>query len=371
MTIYHAIRQHQVLQRRVQREEQKQARELERRLKEMAKLGELERAKLEVEAFENQIALLRSIHKECGEVWNWDIIAFSLPTAPPRKFSEHETNTQLRLAMLKAKQHQITEEEIQRALEQARAQDEHEFLRAGQDHIKQTAERARLKGLACRVLNGDPKGYAEALAEFSPLAELSALGSSLHFSIHSPSVVECEINVNGIKSIPSETKALTTTGKLSVKAMSRTRFHELYQDHICSSMLRVAREVFVLLPVNIVLVTAMANVSGARTGQNQNAPVLSVEFIRQGFEALEFENLDPSDAIEEFRHNGDFKASRKTEAFMPIHPLQPCFDIPGPPVESGDSSVLLDHAMRLRAEMRKQIPGLNQEESSLQTDIQS
>jgi hypothetical protein len=44
---------------------------------------------------------------------------------------------------------------------------------------------------------------------------------------------------------------------------------------------------------------------------------------RTALARLDFERLDPSDAVEGFLHRGDFKASRKTGAFAPIAPLTP------------------------------------------------
>ena len=40
--------------------------------------------------------------------------------------------------------------------------------------------------------------------------------------------------------------------------MPKGRFHEIYQDYLCGCLLRVAREVFALFPVDTVLVTAVS-----------------------------------------------------------------------------------------------------------------
>ena len=338
----------QVAPRGYQRDEQKRQRELERRLKEQAKLSEREQAKLEVEAFENQVAVLLSVQKEQGETWNWGALAAALPPPVPRKFSAHEVNARLQVAMLRAQQMQTSDGEI----EKAQSQDEQDYQTALRLHHEQVAESEKLKGLARRIVAGEHKAYTEALVEFSPLAEISNLGSSIHFSVHSARLIECVVKVTGAQAIPNEVKALTASGKLSVKAMPKARFHELYQDYICGCMLRVAREVFALLPVECVLVTATTDMLDSRTGKVGETPVLSAAFPRTGFERLDFNSLDPSDSLENFLHRGDFKASRKTEAFQPIDPLT-IADLPDiPSAERTSSSDLLARVKQMREELR-------------------
>jgi hypothetical protein len=156
--------------------------------------------------------------------------------------------------------------------------------------------------------------------------------------------------VKGADVIPTETKILTASGKVSVKTMPPSRFHEVYQDYVCSCMLRVAREVFALLPVDTVLLTAATAVFDPSTGHTAERPVLSVVLRRETFAQLDFERLDPSDAIDRFQHRGDFKASRKTGAFQPITPLT-CADIAHPQLESMSLAELQAAVDRLRGEL--------------------
>ena len=104
--------------------------------------------------------------------------------------------------------------------------------------------------------------------------------------------------------------------------MPKPRFHEIYQDYVCGCVLRLAREVLALLPVDEVLVTASVNGrTDPRTGKPAELPVLSVAIARAVVEQLDFDRLDPSDSMENFSHRGDVKASRKGGEFLPIVPL--------------------------------------------------
>ena len=338
------LRATQANERRQQRDAQKRFRELERQAKEQAKLSVIEQARLEVESFENSLEVLLSIHKEQGGVWNWPELAAALPPHTPRKFARHA---------LKAKQ----ASDIQ-ALGEAHVRDEREYQEAIQSHATETSEWERMRNVARRILAGEPKAYTEVLVQFGGLSEISSLGSSLHFTAHNQKLIECGIKVSGQQAIPSELKTLTATGKVSVKPMPKARFHEIYQDYVCGCVLRVAREVFSLLPVETVLVTASADVLDSRSGQTVEQTVLSVALPRAGLERLNFEHLDPSDAIEDFLHRGDAKASRKSGEFERIVPLTPD-DLPQTTSESMDLETLLARVRRMRDELAQELQKLN------------
>src|SRR3989442_10033966 len=114
-------------------------------------------------------------------------------------------------------------------------------------------------------------------------------------TVHNAKVIECELKVNGRDVIPADAKSLTAAGKLVVKTMPRTRFHEIYQDYVCGCVLRLAREMFALLPVDTVILTATVDGIDSRTGHAAELPVLSVAARRSEIESLDFERLDPSD----------------------------------------------------------------------------
>ncbi len=332
------------LQRKQQRESQKRLRELERQSKEHAKLSAIEQARLEVETYESGLEVLLSVHKEQGEVWDWIKFATTLPPHSPRRFSRHE---------LKAKQ-----SAEQQAIDQARAQDEGEYQESLQAHAAEMAEWEKMKAIARRILDGEHKAYTEALVEFSALAEISDLGSSVHFTVHNVKLLESRLKVNGRQAIPADLKTLTSTGKVSVKPMPKARFHEIYQDYVCGCVLRVAREIFALLPVDTVLVTASADALDSQTGQTVEQPVLSVAVFRAIIGRLDFEQLDPSDAMVNFTRRGDFKASRKSGEFERIAPLTPA-DLPMATHESIDFGDLLSTVQRVRDEVRAEIEKLN------------
>ncbi|MCI0747261.1 MAG: TerB family tellurite resistance protein [Verrucomicrobia subdivision 3 bacterium] len=220
----------------------------------------------------------------------------------------------------------------------AKDRDEREFQAAWTQYQRDHAEWENEKALAASVLAGDHDAYVRVLRELSPFAELSELGSSLNFRIHTPQLMEALVKVNGEQAIPSAIKSLISSGKVSTKAMPKGRFHEIYQDYVCGCVLRVGRELFALLPVETIIVTALADLFDSRTGRTAEQPILSVAMPRGVLRKLNFNLLDPSDAMENFLHRGDFKASRKAGAFVPITPLAPA-DLETPPISIAPATV--------------------------------
>src|SRR5207253_2727861 len=79
---------------------------------------------------------------------------------------------------------------------------------------------------------------------------------------------------------------------------------------------RLAREVFALLPIEVTIVTVGVE---AEEGEAQK-PVVSVILPRDNFLRLDFDNVDPSDAVEQFRVRSSLKISRRTGVFQEVQP---------------------------------------------------
>ena len=360
------IRRREAEARRSERETRKRHKELERRIKERAKLSALEQARLDVEAHENALEVLLSVHKEQSAPIEWPRFASALPPHEPVRSGRHEFAAVLRHGVAELEN---AAEGGNAAAEQARALDEREYQAVRESYENELAEWERMRGLAKRVLAGEAGAYSEAISEFSSLGEMAHLGSSIHITVRSSKLMECVLTVNGREAIPAEVKSLTAAGKLSVKAMPKPRFHEIYQDYVCGCVLRLAREVLALLPVDQVLVTASVNGTDARTGRPADVPVLSAAMTREVIERLDFERLDPSDSMENFLHRGDVKASPKGGEFVAIVPLTPAELAPAQP-ERMDFTGLLNNVRQLRADIGSKLkpatppPADNEEESS-------
>ena len=278
--------------------------------------------------------VLLSVHKERTTGVDWRALSSALPPPEPPRLARHEL-----VALAKRSN-----------LEEARGVDDHEYQTARTTYEEQFAQWEKMHLLAWRVQAGEPRAYTEALSGSLTLTEISNLGSAIHMTVHDPKLIECELKVNGRDVIPADTKSLSAAGKLVVKTMPKARFHEIYQDYVCGCVLRLAREMFALLPVDNVILTATVDGIDSRTGHVAELPVLSVAATRTEIEHLDFERLDPSDAVENFQHRGDVMTSRKSEGFVPIIPLSPA-DIAPPPAETLDFTSLVERVRQFRGEL--------------------
>ena len=138
--------------------------------------------------------------------------------------------------------------------------------------------------MAPKVLAGDIDAYLQLIYEVNPLNDLLQYGGNFEFGTDDPKVIEVEFVVN--------TDALS----LAKSRMSVREYNDLLQDYVASTCIRIARDMFALLPISDTIVHAVIG----------NDTVLSVDFDRSTLSGLKFGYIDPSDTIEKFRHNMKF-----------------------------------------------------------------
>lgn len=321
------IRSMQASARKAERNAQRRQRELEKKKSAYAKMEALEQAAYEVEVYENHIEVLLSVHRESSERIDWLATAERAEPSRPDRKSHNELLAKTKLdtyqpgliaRVFKLQQRQI--EKLTRQVEKARDLDTHEFEQSLSAWQAEHAEWSSDKVLADRLLAGDLTAKREAIELLHPFEDISMLGSSLTFQFHGSGVVEAVLSVHGERVIPSETKSLLQSGKLSTKKMPVGRFNELLQDYICSCALRVGRELLAILSDDLVIVTASDKLLSPSTGHVEEMPLLSVAISRRTLDTLNLDAIDPSDSMKNFVHNMAFK---KTTGFAPVCALSP------------------------------------------------
>ena len=233
-----------------------------------ARMAEHHRAAHEVALFENRIAMLTSMHKEAWRPWDWPAVAAAPPPPNPA---------------------------------------DHESWRWYQR-------------IAQGILAGDVEACRAAITYLGPFDALTSLGTSLDVAIERSWCVEAWFAAQSADVVPTSVLSLTPTGKLSKKPISKTRYWEIYQDYVCSAALRIGREIFALLPIPVAFVHATMPLLDPARGAVADTPVLSVAFERERLLALDFDRIDPSDAVSAFDHAMKLK---KTTGFTPIVLLSP------------------------------------------------
>jgi hypothetical protein len=278
-----------------------------------------------VEFYENRIDLLTSVHKECGSEWDWHAIQSARPPAVPARKDSHEQRARRALAGYTPSiwdrlfgRTEARREALQEAIEEARHRDKRDYKQAVEEYHAAKADWENSRQFAARVLQGDRSAYTEAIRETNPFGDLAILGSSIEFTVLNREVIQVELHVNGEKAIPSEISSQLKSGKLSTKPMPKARFYEIYQAYVCGCVLRVARELLALLPVRMVLVTALGEILNTQTGHLEQKPILSVAIPRDSIDRIQWESVDPADAMVNFVHRMCFKKSKGLFAVEPV-----------------------------------------------------
>lgn len=320
------LRSIQAAQRRSERDAKRRQRELEMQRKQLEKMQELERAEYEVQVFENYLDVLLSVHKECGDVWDWEAIRDSDPPSKPSRTNASEKAALVALESYKPgsmdkllRRAESKRENLARAVEEAKMDDEKDYQNAIENYQKEIAEWESLTKLANRILDDEADAHLEAISELDPFSEINQIGSSIDFQFHGD-LIEATLHVNGEDVIPLESKSLLKSGKLTVKKLPNSQFYELYQDYVCGAVLRVARELFALLPIEMVLVTAVGTLLNTKTGHMEEQPILSIMVPKKTLNRLNFEMIDPSDSMNNFVHRMSFK---KTKGFEGVDRISP------------------------------------------------
>lgn len=205
-------------QRRSERAAVRRQRELERAHKQNAKVMERERAAYEVDVYNNQIDILRSIHRECGHPLDWAAIRDTPAPAEPARRRMREAAAQQALdgytpsvfdkLFGRAESRRAA---LEAAVADARRADEAEHRQALLSHNQAVADWEESRALAVRILAGDPQAHLEAIEGLSPFAEITGLGSSVQLIVDDGGAVEALLHVNSDIVIPSEVKSLLQT----------------------------------------------------------------------------------------------------------------------------------------------------------------
>jgi len=138
--------------------------------------------------------------------------------------------------------------------------------------------------VASSVLNGDIDTYLQVIYEVNPLDDLLDYGTGFEFGTDNSNNMDVEFAIN--ESALSEAR----------NSMSGKEYNNLLQDYVCSTAIRVARDIFALLPVRFSTVHATLN----------DQTILSVRFDRTTLASMRFGFIDPSDTMSRFVHNMAF-----------------------------------------------------------------
>ncbi|MHC0038023.1 DUF4236 domain-containing protein [Pseudoneobacillus sp. C159] len=288
--------------------------QLEKLQREQQKLQEQEYAKLQVELYENRIEQIRSIHQECDEMIDWQEVFYR---EEPFKQNEIGPNQQQASQELQNYKPGLLDKIFKRIEKKRHALIDQVYIAKQKDQADWT-EWHDMHLMAKRVLEKDIDAYFIVIDEFRPLDDLLEFGNSFEFGTDDGNEIHVSFDIDATKVIPETALSLTKTGKLSEKALTKTVYFDLLQDYVCSCALRIAKDMFALLPVQDVYVHAFENRLNSSTGHEEKVAILSVKYDLPTVNRLNLDQLDPSDALINFPHAMTFK---KTKGFEQVEIL--------------------------------------------------
>ena len=161
-------------------------------------------------------------------------------------------------------------------------------------------------------LKSDKNAVLEALEEYLDIEDLP-VGKNVQFEISDEMQIDVYLKVLPYEDvIPEEVYSLRQSGTLSTKKMPKGKGLELYQDHVCSALLRIARETLGVVPLDTVRANAVVNAINPQTGHLEDQIIISTIVVRDSLSKLNLSKIDPSYSLSNFVCNMQFK---KTKGF--------------------------------------------------------
>jgi hypothetical protein len=301
------------ISRSIQRENQKRIRETTKKFNEQQKLNTIADGKKAVKEWNDYVEMLKSFHKNCSETINWDeILNISKPTEP-KLISKYEDLAKYELSIFKPnifhKLFGLTKtkiDKLEKEIVKSKEKDISEFNTENTTFEQENKDWKELIEIAKGVKAKKNDSYEKAIEYFKPFDEVGQLGTNVSFNFYEV-YADIDLFVNGVEIVPDYELNQTATGKLTKKSMPKIKFNELYQDYICSCVLRVAREVFAYIPLKYVRINAMGNILNSQSGHLEKKPILSVIILPETINLMNLKTIDPSDSMNNFVHNMDFK----------------------------------------------------------------
>lgn len=312
--------------REAERESKRRQKELERLQKEQAKLDMLAQAAHEVEVFENLIDRLTTLHSEPFEALDWQVLSEEPPPTAPenqrtreqvarKAFETYKPSFFDKLFGKSPQKLAALESEIQKAINE----DHDTNVIKTKTHEQQRKAWEDRVAFANRINDNDLSAYTELGEQLGLFEEIEEFGIQTEIGFLSDSIAKIRLSIHGEDIIPKEKKVLLQSGRLSVKNMPKGEFYEHFQDHVCSSALRVANETFAALPtMKEAFVDVFDNMLNTATGHIEDTAILSVRIPRATLEKINLATIDASDSMQNFVHHMNFK---KTKGFAAVDSL--------------------------------------------------
>ncbi|MCK5149417.1 hypothetical protein KAJ87_00635 [Candidatus Pacearchaeota archaeon] len=312
----------------LERSSKRAQKQRERQFKYEQKMTQIEDCKKEVSCYENHLNSLISFHLEEVNFFDWKKKLSDKKPNEPTKKNIHESEAIKEQKLYAPSFFDKTFSRIEKKkkklsynVDLAKTKDDLEYKQSKKDFLKEYTDWKKFNSLAKGVLAGNLKFYIEAIEEIKPFSNVKFSCEDIAVSMKNKKIAILNVKIPSDEEvIPKEIKSFLKSGKVSIKPMPKIRYNELFQDYVCSVSIFLAKRLFSILPLEIVIVNVLKDVLNSQTGHFEKSPVLSVAISNKTLEKINLKNIDPSDCINNFVHNMQFK---KSSGFEPVKLLDP------------------------------------------------
>ncbi len=270
----------------------------------------------EVADFNNFIEYITSFHKECDYEYDWESI---VKEPAPFNAGEKGPNEVVALDKLHSYKPNILRKVFKVLDDKRREELEEEVEKAIQEDKKLYKSWEIQREKSYSILQKNPKAYITLLKDIQFCNELAGFIDSFKFQVSDGDtlIIECSINIDDV--IPTHYKTLTKTGKLSIRKYNKTDYYAVIKGYVSGLTLRIARNIFGLLPIKTVMINTQTDLLDTQVGEIDNITILSAKIDKSKLNTLNFNLIDPFDALNNFEHNVRFL---KTKGFQAVEKLQ-------------------------------------------------
>lgn len=282
-----------------------------------------------VEAHNDYIRKLTEIHKSISKIPSWYLASDIKQPSEPLKTTDNEDYARKKLEnyhptftdkLFKKAQKNIIA--LEKNLNDSIIRDNEEYNKKVDIYNAKVQKINSHLELNSNILRQSPDAYRQVVLEVIDFSQYDTLCKSLDMQFdHSNFMVEiAHSDIDEL--IPAKEYSALKSVRLSEKPLSSRKRLEMYQAHVMSSSVKVAREIFAYLPINSLVVNSKVRVLDPSTGIFEFKTVLSVLYDKHTFDNVNFENIMLSDFLNKFEFNMNFKVTKGFSAVKDINPPQ-------------------------------------------------
>lgn len=301
-------------------------RDSQRRQKALAKAEAYEQAANAVDNYNDISTRLTSIHQTCSKPTNWHKMADLLP--PEKPIKSGNLGNKARNAWLNYKPNiferffklaEKKKEKLFRRISEAEQKDEDQFRELMVAYNEDYAKWGKNNSLARKIIAKDPSSYKEAIASSRAFSEIADLGTGAKFSVFDDGTIKAVLQVHGESEFPKDNYVVLKSGRVSQKPIPKSEFYQKYQTYVCGCVLRLANEIFSLLPVDMIGVTAADMLVDPATGHLKQQPIVSALIPRDTLKNVNLQLVSPADSMRNFIHQMNFKKMSGFSVVEEVH----------------------------------------------------